>query len=177
MVQGDAPGVALYVQVRDLRSSLDEARALGGSVVLEPFNPPGRKLTNAGRRKPGRSSHRAGALVRGRHIRACSRRRRPPSLWPQEHVQPRLALPTRTFASMSRRSSPLRRRLRGAALRGAREARCTSTAALTSLVRGLPMRDHVAAARGCRHFRRTTTCSIASWVRIGLARLAGHMFL
>lgn len=42
-----APGVTIYVQVLDLRSSLDKARALGGSVVLEPFVVPGRELTIA----------------------------------------------------------------------------------------------------------------------------------
>ena len=39
--QGDSPGVRLYVQVRDLRASLDQARDLGGTVVLEPFDIPG----------------------------------------------------------------------------------------------------------------------------------------
>jgi predicted enzyme related to lactoylglutathione lyase len=33
--------VNLYVQVRDLRESLDRARELGGSVTLEPFDVPG----------------------------------------------------------------------------------------------------------------------------------------
>ena len=39
--QGDAPGVSLYVQVRDLRESLDRARSLGAAVVVEPFDVPG----------------------------------------------------------------------------------------------------------------------------------------
>ena len=39
--QGDRSGVTLYIQVRDLRRSLEKARRLGGSVVLEPFDVPG----------------------------------------------------------------------------------------------------------------------------------------
>jgi predicted enzyme related to lactoylglutathione lyase len=39
--QGDGKGVTLYVQVRDLRESLDKAAALGGSIVMEPFDLPG----------------------------------------------------------------------------------------------------------------------------------------
>lgn len=39
--QGDQPGVALYVQVRDLRASLDRVEALGGSRRSEPFDIPG----------------------------------------------------------------------------------------------------------------------------------------
>ncbi len=38
--QGDASGVSLYVQVRDLRGSLDQAVALGARIVLEPFDVP-----------------------------------------------------------------------------------------------------------------------------------------
>ena len=38
--QSERSGVTLYVQVRDLRASLDEARRLGGSVVAEPFDVP-----------------------------------------------------------------------------------------------------------------------------------------
>jgi hypothetical protein len=34
-------GVTLYVQVRDLRSSLDKAAELGGTIVAEPFDIPG----------------------------------------------------------------------------------------------------------------------------------------
>jgi predicted enzyme related to lactoylglutathione lyase len=41
------PGVAVYVQVLDLRSALGKAKALGGSIVLEPFAVPGRELTIA----------------------------------------------------------------------------------------------------------------------------------
>ena len=37
----DRSGVTLYVQVRDLRETLDKAAQLGGTVVLEPFDPPG----------------------------------------------------------------------------------------------------------------------------------------
>jgi predicted enzyme related to lactoylglutathione lyase len=36
--QGDAPGVSLYVQVRDLRRSLEKAEELGGTVVVQPFD-------------------------------------------------------------------------------------------------------------------------------------------
>lgn len=39
--QGDAPAVSLYVQVRDLRGSLDRAESLGGTVIVEPFDVPG----------------------------------------------------------------------------------------------------------------------------------------
>ena len=38
---GDAPAVSLYVQVADLRSSLDLACALGGRTLAEPFDIPG----------------------------------------------------------------------------------------------------------------------------------------
>lgn len=31
-------GVTLYIQVRDLRESLDRAAALGGAIVAEPFD-------------------------------------------------------------------------------------------------------------------------------------------
>ncbi len=37
----DRTGVNLYVQVRDLRASLDQAGELGGTVVAEPFDIPG----------------------------------------------------------------------------------------------------------------------------------------
>lgn len=46
LVPGD-PGATVYVQVLDLRATLDKATALGGSVVLEPFLVPGRELTIA----------------------------------------------------------------------------------------------------------------------------------
>ena len=39
--QGDRPGVTLYVQVRDLRASLDRAVELGGTLVMEPYDVPG----------------------------------------------------------------------------------------------------------------------------------------
>jgi hypothetical protein len=38
--QDDPGGVALYIQVRDLRASLGKAEELGGSVVQEPFDVP-----------------------------------------------------------------------------------------------------------------------------------------
>jgi uncharacterized protein len=37
---GDRPGVALYVQVRDLRASLARAVELGATLVMEPFDVP-----------------------------------------------------------------------------------------------------------------------------------------
>ena len=37
----DRSGVTLYIQVADLRASLDQAEALGGVVVAEPFDVPG----------------------------------------------------------------------------------------------------------------------------------------
>lgn len=39
--QGDEPAVALYVQVRELRSSLERALELGGVTIAEPFDVPG----------------------------------------------------------------------------------------------------------------------------------------
>ena len=39
--QGDAPGVRLYVQVRDIHASLARAAELGGAAVSEPFDVPG----------------------------------------------------------------------------------------------------------------------------------------
>jgi len=36
----DRRGVTLYVQVADLRASLDKAAALGGTVVMEPLDLP-----------------------------------------------------------------------------------------------------------------------------------------
>lgn len=39
--QSDRSGVTFYVQVRDLRSSLDRAVELGGRITLEPFDVPG----------------------------------------------------------------------------------------------------------------------------------------
>lgn len=38
---GERPGVSLFVQVRDLRESLDRATELGGAVLAEPFQLPG----------------------------------------------------------------------------------------------------------------------------------------
>ncbi len=39
--QSERSGVNLYVQVRDLRASLEAAEALGGSVVAQPIDVPG----------------------------------------------------------------------------------------------------------------------------------------
>ena len=39
--QGDAPGVRLYVQVRDIKASLVRAGELGAKVLSEPFHVPG----------------------------------------------------------------------------------------------------------------------------------------
>jgi predicted enzyme related to lactoylglutathione lyase len=39
--QSDRSRVNLYVQVRDLRASLDKAVALGGAITAEPFDVPG----------------------------------------------------------------------------------------------------------------------------------------
>jgi predicted enzyme related to lactoylglutathione lyase len=39
--QGDRSGVSLYVQVADLRASLDRVPGLGGKVTAEPFDIPG----------------------------------------------------------------------------------------------------------------------------------------
>jgi len=38
--QGEHAGVSLYVQVKDLQSSLDLAKQLGGTVLAEPFDLP-----------------------------------------------------------------------------------------------------------------------------------------
>lgn len=40
IVPGDHPGVVLYIQVRDLRASLEKAVALGGTILREPFDVP-----------------------------------------------------------------------------------------------------------------------------------------
>jgi predicted enzyme related to lactoylglutathione lyase len=37
----DTAGFRLYVQVRDLRESMEKAKDLGGAVVSEPFDVPG----------------------------------------------------------------------------------------------------------------------------------------
>ena len=37
---GDASRVSLYVQVRDLQESLAAAERRGGTIVLQPFDPP-----------------------------------------------------------------------------------------------------------------------------------------
>src|SRR5689334_83664 len=39
--QSERSGVTLYVQVRDLRESLDRAVSLGGAITAEPFDVPG----------------------------------------------------------------------------------------------------------------------------------------
>jgi len=39
--QSERSGVTLYVQVRDLRESLDRAVELGGAITLEPLDVPG----------------------------------------------------------------------------------------------------------------------------------------
>ena len=39
--QSERSGVTLYVQVRDLRESLDRAVELGGAITLEPMDIPG----------------------------------------------------------------------------------------------------------------------------------------
>jgi predicted enzyme related to lactoylglutathione lyase len=39
--QGGRSGMTLYIQVRDLRTSLEQAADLGGSIVMEPFDVPG----------------------------------------------------------------------------------------------------------------------------------------
>jgi predicted enzyme related to lactoylglutathione lyase len=39
--QSERSGVTLYVQVRDLRDSLDRAASLGGAITAEPFDVPG----------------------------------------------------------------------------------------------------------------------------------------
>jgi predicted enzyme related to lactoylglutathione lyase len=37
LLQGDDSGVTLFVQVRDLRETLDRATELGGTITAEPF--------------------------------------------------------------------------------------------------------------------------------------------
>lgn len=39
--QGGRSGVSLYVQVRDLQDSLRQAKDLGGTLMVEPFDVPG----------------------------------------------------------------------------------------------------------------------------------------
>lgn len=50
-IQAGPPGVSLFVQVRDLRETLDRAVALGGSIEHEPFQFDGQP-TLAGIRDP-----------------------------------------------------------------------------------------------------------------------------
>jgi len=38
--QGERSGVTLYVQVRNLRASMDQSVSLGASIVAEPFDVP-----------------------------------------------------------------------------------------------------------------------------------------
>ncbi len=38
--QAEKPGVVLYIQVLNLKASLDQAKDLGGSVLREPFDIP-----------------------------------------------------------------------------------------------------------------------------------------
>jgi predicted enzyme related to lactoylglutathione lyase len=40
IMQSDAPGVILFIQVLDLAASLEKAKALGGSVIAQPFDIP-----------------------------------------------------------------------------------------------------------------------------------------
>jgi uncharacterized protein len=41
MRHSDRSGFTLYIQVRDLRESLDRAAELGGAIVMEPLDLPG----------------------------------------------------------------------------------------------------------------------------------------
>jgi uncharacterized protein len=40
-IREGSPAVVLYVQVRDLRASLERVSELGGTVTVEPFDVPG----------------------------------------------------------------------------------------------------------------------------------------
>lgn len=40
-LQGDTPGVSIYIQVANLRESLEKAERLGGKKVLDPVDIPG----------------------------------------------------------------------------------------------------------------------------------------
>jgi predicted enzyme related to lactoylglutathione lyase len=44
---GDVPGVSLYIQVRDLRASLEKAERLGGKTTRDPFDVPNSPTTVA----------------------------------------------------------------------------------------------------------------------------------
>jgi predicted enzyme related to lactoylglutathione lyase len=46
--QGSHPGVTLYIQVRDLRATLDRAEDLGGRILSQPADVPGGGPTIAG---------------------------------------------------------------------------------------------------------------------------------
>lgn len=41
ILPGDTSRVVLYIQVRDLRESMDRAASLGGAITREPFDVPG----------------------------------------------------------------------------------------------------------------------------------------
>ena len=45
---GAHPGVAVYVQVLNLRATMEKAETLGGKVIMEPTDPPGGGPTIAG---------------------------------------------------------------------------------------------------------------------------------
>ena len=41
ILQGQKPGITLYIQVLDLRASLEQAAQLGGTMLSQPFDVPG----------------------------------------------------------------------------------------------------------------------------------------
>lgn len=41
IIKGERSGLAPYIQVRDMRASMEQAKALGGAVLSEPFDVPG----------------------------------------------------------------------------------------------------------------------------------------
>ena len=48
MRTSDRPGVLLYIQVLDLRTTMAKAETMGGKIILEPVDPPGGGPTIAG---------------------------------------------------------------------------------------------------------------------------------
>lgn len=41
IMQGDHPGVSLYIQVLDLAASIEKAKSLGGQALMAPIDIPG----------------------------------------------------------------------------------------------------------------------------------------
>ena len=63
--RSERSGVTLYVQVRDLRASLQKATDLGGTAITEPFDVPGGSDSRGDQRPRGQSADVGPAVVSG----------------------------------------------------------------------------------------------------------------